>query len=90
MANQTSVQPFDYILVLDFEATCDQGGLKPPEIIEFPTVLLNTRTLKIEDEFHYYIKPKVNPILRPFCIELTGIQQVRPPTASLTVLGMGG
>ncbi len=33
-------QNFDYFLVLDFEATCDESkGFKPPEIIEFPTGL---------------------------------------------------
>jgi hypothetical protein len=30
-------QVFDYILILDFEATCDNKGWKNPEIIEFPT-----------------------------------------------------
>lgn len=40
---------YDYICVVDFEATCEEGN--PPEfiheIIEFPIVLLNTRTLEI-------------------------------------------
>ena len=30
-------QKYDYLLVLDFEATCNKGSkLKPQEIIEFP------------------------------------------------------
>jgi len=70
------IQPFDYFLVLDFEATCDEGrGFKHPEIIEFPTVLWNSHTEKVEDEFHHYIKPTLNPKLTPFCTQLTGIQQ---------------
>ncbi|TKC52980.1 hypothetical protein EI555_015630, partial [Monodon monoceros] len=41
---------YDYICVIDFEATCEEGN--PPEfiheIIEFPVVLLNTHTLEID------------------------------------------
>ncbi|XP_031799975.1 3'-5' exoribonuclease 1 isoform X2 [Sarcophilus harrisii] len=41
---------YDYICVIDFEATCEEGN--PPEftheIIEFPIVLLNTHTLEID------------------------------------------
>lgn len=40
---------YDYICVVDFEATCEEGN--PPEfiheIIEFPIVLVNTHTLEI-------------------------------------------
>lgn len=68
----------EYLLVLDFECTCDNP--KPlgfrHEIIEFPIVLLNTRTLKIEAEFHSYCRPIVNPILTRFCLDFTGITQV--------------
>lgn len=43
---------YDYICVVDFEATCEEGN--PPEfiheIIEFPIVLLNTHTLEIVSE----------------------------------------
>ncbi|NWJ01244.1 ERI1 exoribonuclease, partial [Crypturellus undulatus] len=68
---------YDYICVVDFEATCEEGN--PPEfvheIIEFPVVLLNTRTLEIEDAFQQYVKPEINPKLSAFCIGLTGITQ---------------
>ncbi|NXT85730.1 ERI1 exoribonuclease, partial [Zapornia atra] len=68
---------YDYICVVDFEATCEEGN--PPEfvheIIEFPLVLLNTRTLEIEDTFQQYVKPEINPKLSNFCINLTGITQ---------------
>lgn len=40
---------FDYICVVDFEATCEENN--PPnylhEIIEFPMVLIDTHTLEI-------------------------------------------
>ncbi|KAM8808282.1 3'-5' exoribonuclease 1 [Eudromia elegans] len=68
---------YDYICIVDFEATCEEGN--PPEfvheIIEFPVVLLNTRTLEIEDAFQQYVKPEINPKLSAFCIGLTGITQ---------------
>eukprot|EP01090_Pellita_catalonica_P021082 TRINITY_DN7800_c0_g1_i1.p1 TRINITY_DN7800_c0_g1~~TRINITY_DN7800_c0_g1_i1.p1 ORF type:complete len:208 (-),score=26.70 TRINITY_DN7800_c0_g1_i1:9-632(-) len=69
-------QLFDYLLVLDFEATCDNNrSFGPQEIIEWPTILYNTRTGKVEDEFHEYIKPIKIPKLTKFCTELTGITQ---------------
>jgi len=43
-------QPVDYLLVLDFEATCEKDHpFYPHEIIEFPIVLVNAATLEIED-----------------------------------------
>lgn len=67
---------FDYICVLDFEATClDDIDDFPHEIIEFPIVLLNCNTLEIEDEFHAYCRPIYNPKLSEFCTSLTGITQ---------------
>jgi ERI1 exoribonuclease 3 len=69
--------PFDYLLILDFEAQCSETEkLKCQEIIEFPTLLLNTKTLEVEEEyFHTYVKPEIYPVLFPFCTELTGIKQ---------------
>ena len=66
-------RPIDYFLVLDFEATCDDGSrLKPQEIIEFPVLKVNARTLKTEAEFHTYVRPTFHPVLTAFCTELTG------------------
>lgn len=66
----------DYYVILDFEATCKEDNLiSPQEIIEFPCVLLNARTLLIEDKFHSFVKPHFNPTLTDFCVSLTGIQQ---------------
>lgn len=65
-----------YLLVLDFEASCDENrGFGPQEIIEFPTVVINTCTLQKEAEFHSYVRPVRNPKLTPFCTSLTGITQ---------------
>lgn len=42
---------------------------------EFAAVLLNVRTRDIEDNFHYFIRPRINPTLSPYCRNLTGITQ---------------
>ena len=51
LKNQVQVNPYslDYLCVLDFEATCEEPN--PPdyihEVIEFPVVLLNLKTLEV-------------------------------------------
>lgn len=65
-----------FLLVLDFEATCSEDrSFKPQEIIEFPVVCVEAATGKIVWEVHSYVKPVVNPKLTPFCTQLTGITQ---------------
>ncbi|KAM8930241.1 ERI1 exoribonuclease 3 [Pelodytes ibericus] len=68
-------QRYNYFLVLDFEATCDKPQIHPQEIIEFPILKLNGRTMEIESTFHTYVQPVVHPQLTQFCKELTGINQ---------------
>ncbi|XP_042634858.1 3'-5' exoribonuclease 1-like [Cyprinus carpio] len=76
-ANGNSAVYFDYICVVDYEATCEENN--PPdylhEIIEFPMVLIDTHTLEIVDSFQEYVKPVLNPQLSEFCVKLTGITQ---------------
>ncbi|OQV21114.1 ERI1 exoribonuclease 3 [Hypsibius exemplaris] len=69
-------QIFDYFLVLDFEATCDKPvSPVPQEIIEFPVVKIDARTMEPTATFHEYVLPTVHPQLSPFCTNLTGIIQ---------------
>ncbi|XP_078657354.1 ERI1 exoribonuclease 3-like [Branchiostoma floridae x Branchiostoma belcheri] len=69
-------QGFDYFLVLDFEATCDNNNTpKPQEIIEFPVLKVSGTTFETEATFHTYVQPEAHPLLTPFCTELTGIIQ---------------
>lgn len=88
VVNNTPRSHIDYFLVVDFEATCiefsDVHSFKSDgvnkrifeyEIIEFPVLMINSVTLKVESEFHCYIKPTINPILSDFCMNLTGITQ---------------
>lgn len=72
-------QPFDYYCIIDFEATCIEEERRDTpfenEIIEFPIILLNSTTLQIEDKFHTFVKPTINPKLSQFCTKFTGITQ---------------
>ncbi|KAG8230209.1 hypothetical protein J437_LFUL009271 [Ladona fulva] len=61
-------QNYDFFLVLDFEATCEQNvKLNPQEIIEFPCLKINGKTMIVESTFHSYVKPRYNHILTSFC-----------------------
>lgn len=67
----------DYFLVLDFEGVInkDPGCPNVMEIIEFPVLKVNARSLETESTFHSYVQPIIHPILNPICTEITGITQ---------------
>jgi ERI1 exoribonuclease 2 len=68
--------PFANLVVLDFEATCNNGAPPvPQEIIEFPSVLVDAEDHQIVDEFPSFVRPVHHPRLSEFCRELTGIEQ---------------
>lgn len=72
--------PFEYLLILDFEANCvETGGLVCQEVIEFPVVPIDVKNLKIMEDkiFHTYVKPTVVKEITPFCTGLTGITQAQ-------------
>eukprot|EP01084_Bolivina_argentea_P083748 151615_1 len=72
---------FKYLVVLDFEATCDKDkkAFKPIEIIEWPAIIIDIEKQIIykdkKDYFHFYTKPTAHPQLTSFCTELTKITQ---------------
>ncbi|XP_039260145.1 ERI1 exoribonuclease 3-like [Styela clava] len=69
-------QIYDYFIVLDFEATCERSKLTyDQEIIEFPAFKVNSSTYQIEECFHSFVRPTIQPILSEFCMQLTGITQ---------------
>ncbi|KAI0652246.1 exonuclease RNase T and DNA polymerase III [Trametes meyenii] len=80
-----SKTPLRYLVVLDFEATCDDTNRVVPrgemEIIEFPTVLYDLEQDKVEAIFHEYVRPTLHPTLTEFCTNLTGIQQTTVDSA---------
>lgn len=47
------------------------------EIIEFPILKLNGRTMEIESTFHMYVQPVVHPQLTPFCTEVRALASGR-------------
>ncbi|KAL5226689.1 hypothetical protein ABZP36_014954 [Zizania latifolia] len=72
------LQEFQYFVVIDFEATCDkENNPHPQEIIEFPSVLVNSATGQLEASFQTYVRPTYHQLLTDFCKELTGIQQIQ-------------
>lgn len=65
------------VLIIDLEATCDEGDRLPPdemEIIEIGAVWANADGHVI-DTFQALVRPVVHPQLTAFCMQLTGIQQ---------------
>lgn len=66
------------ILVIDLEATCDEGDGIPPqsmEIIEIGAVWA-TADGQVVDEFQRLVRPVLRPQLTAFCQTLVGIDQV--------------
>ncbi|CAK2020072.1 exonuclease domain-containing protein [Vibrio lentus] len=67
------------ILIVDFEATCDENEHLVPrhkmEIIEIGAVKVRLSDFKCVDKFQTLVKPVRSPILTNFCKELTGIKQ---------------
>ena len=67
------------MFVIDFESTCweERVNVPPPEIIEFPVVLVSLISGSLVSEFHQYCQPVEHPRLSNFCRQLTGISQSR-------------
>jgi 3'-5' exoribonuclease 1 len=82
MSNDASA-PASYV-VIDVEATCDDGGRVPRhemEIIEIGAVLVLGQTLTPVSEFQSFIRPVRHPVLTPFCTRLTSITQAEVDAA---------
>lgn len=76
-AQPQNLSHHDYYCIIDFEGTCEECNPADyvHEIIEFPAVLVNGKTLELEDEFHEYCRPVEKTVLSEFCQNLTGITQ---------------
>lgn len=70
------------LIVLDLEATCWERGQSPErmETIEFGAVKLDA-SLKAVGDYAGLVRPKAEPQLSDFCVELTSIQQRMVDTA---------
>ncbi|MBV1777372.1 exonuclease domain-containing protein [Burkholderiaceae bacterium DAT-1] len=65
------------MLIIDLEATCDEGDALPAEemeIIEIGAVWADA-TGQVLAEYQSFVRPVLHPTLTPFCTQLTGIQQ---------------
>ncbi|TKR63148.1 hypothetical protein L596_027015 [Steinernema carpocapsae] len=52
-----------------------RGRSRLPSIIEFPAVFVDTHLKKIVSRFRTFVRPRVNPVLSAFCVELTGVNK---------------
>jgi len=76
LPDKRTKQPFKYLAIIDFEATCMENEfINPQEIIEFPVHILNSIDSSTKARFHHYVKPIHHPKLTDFCTNLTGITQ---------------
>ncbi|NUO02670.1 MAG: exonuclease domain-containing protein [Saprospiraceae bacterium] len=64
-------------IVFDLEATCWEGSPTSlqQEIIEIGAVRLDEYG-EIDGVFQSFVRPMINQVLSPFCIQLTGISQI--------------
>lgn len=72
------MQPFDYYLFFDVEATCIEGGgfTYANEIIEFPVILVNGKTFEIVSIFYMFDLFFINTIYRLMSLDPTLNQQL--------------
>lgn len=73
-----------HFLVVDLEATCDAADRLPRderEIIEIGAVFVDGTTFETQDTFQCFVKPTHHPVLTPFCVSLTHIDQRDVDTA---------
>ncbi|KAI8993661.1 hypothetical protein BDB01DRAFT_337455 [Pilobolus umbonatus] len=77
-----TIVPFDRLIVLHLEATCDENPTNPAavqvtkensEIIELTFVVLKSSNMEILHKQQIYVKPERTP-LTSFCTEVTGIK----------------
>jgi inhibitor of KinA sporulation pathway (predicted exonuclease) len=70
-------------LVIDLEATTDEGGwpVTEMEIIEIGATLVNREGREL-DHFQRFVRPLRRPALTPFCRELTHITQANIDSAA--------
>jgi inhibitor of KinA sporulation pathway (predicted exonuclease) len=69
-------------LVIDLEATTDEGGwpVTEMEIIEIGATLVDRKGREL-DHFQCFVRPLRRPLLTPFCRQLTHITQADVDTA---------
>jgi inhibitor of KinA sporulation pathway (predicted exonuclease) len=79
---ETAFEGFQYLLVVDLEATCDDRTKSNPlvpkhqmETIEIGAVLVDAVSLEPIGELAQFVRPVRHPLLTEFCTRLTSIRQ---------------
>ena len=70
------MQVYDVLILIHLNVTSLKDmTITPEEIIEIACASLDLSTMKVQSEFHSYIKPMKKPKLSPHCVKTTGIKQ---------------
>lgn len=78
-----TTQPFDYYVVLEFEATCYRAPVpEPQEIIECSSLPLDDRGVQPVAGFQSFVRLLHHPVLTSCCIDSTGSNQERVEAAA--------
>lgn len=93
MKKELTVDSPKYYLIIDLEATCDDGHAIPrdqTEIIEIGAVLCDAGSLAQVDEWQSFVRPVRHKQLTPFCTKLTSITQADVDGAPLFPKAIAG
>lgn len=71
------------VLFMDLEFTCWEGSVqsgwsqpaRPAEIIEIGLAVCELPCLRVVAVFDSLVRPRLNPVLSPYCVELLGIDR---------------
>lgn len=78
MWSNFKIENYDYLLIVDLEATCSNDGTVPRhemETIEIGSVIADAKSFDILGEVSIFVKPVIHTELTNFCKELTSITQ---------------
>jgi inhibitor of KinA sporulation pathway (predicted exonuclease) len=78
MWSNFKLEDYNYLVIIDLEATCsNDGSVKrhQMETIEIGTVIADAKTFDVLGEQSIFVKPIICTQLTEFCTELTGITQ---------------
>lgn len=91
MWSNFKLEDYNYLLIVDLEATCSNDGSVPRhmmETIEIGAVVADTEAFDVIDEISIFVKPTLYPKLTDFCTELTSITQNDVDTGTSFPLAM--
>ena len=66
----------NHIAFLDLEYNTGDQNKYPTEIISVGILIVERKSMKERDSYYSLVCPKMNKVLNPYCLELTGLRQV--------------